>query len=294
MTPSPDNRPWLVTGAAGMLGRDLVALLERRGAAVVARDLPDFDISREEAVLHALAEIEPRTIVNCAAFTKVDDCEVEVALARRVNGEAVATLARGANRVGATLVQISSDYVFDGRSGRPYLEDDPPSPLSEYGRSKLLGEESARRADEHLVVRTSWLYGASGWNFIEALRKQVDGGKGELSVVDDQVGSPTATTDLAEAIADLVGAGARGTVHFTNSGSVSWFGFAREIARRLGWSVKIWPLSSEMLARPAKRPAFSVLDASRFASLTGRVPRPWTEPLGEYLERMPGPVPAGS
>lgn len=278
------NGTILVTGAGGMLGRDLVAAAKGRGWNVAAFTRAGLDVSDEAAVRCAVSEAHPTVIVNCAAFTRVDDCEIEEARARLVNGDSVAVLSRAANEVSALLVQVSTDFVFDGRSTVPYREDDETSPVSAYGRSKLLGEENARLSKEHLIVRTSWLYGLSGWNFIEALRKQIDAGKNELNVVDDQVGSPTSATDLADAILDLIAAGARGIVHFSNSGSVSWFGYAKEISRRLGWKAQVWPISSEMLARPARRPAHSVLDTSRYTGMTGRTPRLWTEPLAEYLD----------
>lgn len=281
------SAPWLVTGAAGMLGRDLVALAGALSIPVVAKSRAELDVADPDAVRAAVRAARPAVVVNCAAFTKVDDCEEEVATARRVNGEAVAHLAAAAAEAGALLVQVSTDFVFDGRKTEPYLEDDPVSPVSEYGRSKLLGEEAARACPAHLVVRTSWLYGTSGWNFIEALRKQVRAGKTELTVVDDQVGSPTSTVDLARALVALVEAGARGTVHFSNAGAVSWFGYAREIARLHGWNVQVWPISSEMLGRPAPRPAYSAMSTARFTALTGRSPRPWGEPLAEYVAQRP-------
>lgn len=281
------SAPWLVTGAAGMLGRDLVALAGALSIPVVAKSRAELDVADPDAVRAAVRAAKPAVVVNCAAFTKVDDCEEEVATARRINGEAVVHLAAAAAEAGALLVQVSTDFVFDGRKTEPYLEDDPVSPVSEYGRSKLLGEEAARACPAHLVVRTSWLYGTSGWNFIEALRKQVRAGKTELTVVDDQVGSPTSTVDLARALVALVEAGARGTVHFSNAGAVSWFGYAKEIARLHGWNVQVWPISSEMLNRPAPRPSFSAMSTDRFTALTGRSPRPWGEPLAEYVAQRP-------
>jgi dTDP-4-dehydrorhamnose reductase len=274
---------WLVTGAGGMLGQDLLAACARDGVAVMGLSKAELDVSVRDSVLATVREIRPAVIVNCAAFTKVDDCEARVDTARAVNGEAVAHLAEAADEVGALLVQVSTDFVFDGSLRRPLQEHDPVGPISEYGRSKLLGEENAGKAARHLVVRTSWLYGRGGWNFVEALRKQVAAGKKQLTVVEDQVGSPTATPDVADALLALVGSGALGTVHFANAGETSWFGYAQEIARLAGWGVEVSPISSAELSRPAPRPEYSVLDTARYEGLTGRHPRPWREPLAEYV-----------
>ena len=283
----------LVTGAGGMLGQDLLAACARQGVPVTGHAKGDLDVSDREAVFASVRAASPSVIVNCAAFTKVDDCESRRDHARSVNGEALAHLAEAADDAGALLVQVSTDFVFDGSLRRPLQEHDPVGPLSEYGRSKLLGEENAGRAKRHLVVRTSWLYGRGGWNFVEALRKQIDGGKKLLTVVDDQVGSPTATPDVAEALLALIDAGALGTVHFSNSGAVSWFGYAQEIARLAGWDVEVKPISSSELSRPAPRPEYSVLDTNRYAGLTGRTPRPWQQPLAEYVAATGAPAARG-
>jgi dTDP-4-dehydrorhamnose reductase len=270
-----------------MLGRDLLREGERRGIRMIGRDLPELDVTDDVALGAAIRGLSPEVVVNCAAFTKVDDCEKERDLARRVNGEAVANLAAAADEAGALLVQISTDFVFDGSLRRPLREDDPVGPISEYGRSKLLGEENARRAAEHLVIRTSWLFGVDGWNFVEAIRKQVRAGRSELTVVDDQVGSPTSTVDLSAAICDLVAAGARGVVHFSNAGEVSWRGFAEEIVRIDGKPVRVTPIDSATLGRPAPRPAWSVLDTGRFRELVGHPPRSWQSALADYARSKP-------
>ena len=192
------RRRVLVTGASGMLGSDLVFLLTAAGYDVLARPRADLDITDSGAVARALRELRPDVLVNCAAFTKVDDCETDPR-AFQVNAEAVANLADACGHVGAQLVQISTDFVFDGARQEPYREDDPVNPTSAYGRSKRAGEEEAMRLPGSLVVRASWLFGRSGWNFVEAILKQVETGKTRLSVVVDQVGRPTSTTDLSEA-----------------------------------------------------------------------------------------------
>jgi len=282
--PAPRRRRRvLVTGAAGMLGSDLGPALAASGHEVLARPRSDLDIADAKAVARAVRELSPDVVVNCAAFTKVDDCETD-SRAFEVNTRAVEHLADACGQGGVQLVQISTDFVFDGEKAAPYTEEDPVGPLSAYGRTKLGGEEAALRLPGSLVVRASWLFGRSGWNFIEAILKQVAGGRKELSVVTDQVGRPTATTDLSEAIVALLEAGAFGIYHFANRGEVSWNEFAREILWRAGiGDVSVEPTTSAALARPAKRPPYSVLDTGKYERLTGRPIRSFHEPLAEYL-----------
>ncbi len=283
------RRRVLVTGAAGMLGSDLGPVLAAAGHEVFARPKSDLDIADEKAVARALRELSPDVVVNCAAFTKVDDCETDPR-AFEINARAVGHLADSCGHVGAQLVQISTDFVFDGGKGAPYLEDDPVNPLSAYGRSKRAGEEAALRLPGSLVVRASWLFGRCGWNFVEAILKQVEGGKDRLSVVTDQVGRPTATTDLSEAIVALLETGASGIFHFANRGNVSWNEFAREILWLAGRAdVAVDPATSASLARPARRPPYSVLDTGKYERLTGRPIRVFREPLAEYLGRRARP-----
>ena len=228
--------------------------------------------------------LAPRYLVNCAAYTAVDDCETDEGSATAVNGTAVGHLAAACNAAGAVLVQLSTDYVFDGTGSRPYRESDPVAPTSAYGRSKLTGEHLAATADRHLIVRTAWLYGHGGRNFVEAIRRQIDGGATSLRVVADQVGSPTFCDDLASALLDLIGIGADGIVHAVNSGSTTWHGFADEIVRLLGADVAIEAVTTADYPRPAPRPAFSVLDTERLTTLIGRRLPPWQDALARYLE----------
>jgi dTDP-4-dehydrorhamnose reductase len=273
----------LVTGASGMLGSDVVPTLAGAGLDVFARPKSELDITNDAAIVRAFHEIRPEIVVNCAAFTKVDACETDPQ-AFEVNSEAVHRLADHCARQGARLVQISTDFVFDGQKQEPYAEDDAVAPLSAYGRSKREGEEAALGAPASLVVRSSWLFGRGGWNFIEAILKQVEGGKRRLTVVTDQRGRPTATTDLAEAILALLEAGATGIYHFANRGEVSWFEFTQAILMLADHAdVKVVPTDSSALDRPARRPAYSVLDTSKYESLTGRRVRHFGEPLVEYL-----------
>jgi dTDP-4-dehydrorhamnose reductase len=280
----PGERPRvLVTGASGMLGSDLSPTLAGAGYDVYPRPRAALDVTNESHVASAFSELDPHVVVNCAAFTRVDACETDPA-AWAVNVRGVGILARGCSRHGARLVQISTDFVFDGGKGEPYAEEDETAPLSVYGLTKRAGEEAALESPSALVVRASWLFGRSGWNFIEAILKQAEEGQRELSVVDDQRGKPTATTDLSEAIVALLAANATGIFHFANRGEVTWYEFAREILLLAGRNdVNVRPTSSVSLARPARRPGYSVLDTSKYEALTGRTIRHFREPLIEYV-----------
>ena len=283
------RRRVLVTGAAGMLGSDLSVCLSIAGWQVFPRPKSDLDIADEAAVRRAVREIRPDVVVNCAAFTKVDACETDPR-AFEVNARAVGFLASACGDLGAQLVQVSTDFVFDGLKRSPYVEDDPTSPLSAYGRSKRDGEEEALRLPSSLIVRASWLFGRSGWNFVEAILKQVEEGKPRLSVVADQVGRPTATPDLSEAIVALLDVGAAGVYHFANRGEASWHDFAREILWLSGrGDVPVDAVTSAQIARPAARPAYSVLDTGKYERLTGRRIRDFRDPLAEYIARRARP-----
>lgn len=271
----------LITGARGQLGRALVDLGRGQGWQLWAYDLPEFDLTDVGAVQEAVRTAQPEVIFNAAAFTAVDRAEEEPEAAFAVNARAVAVLANVADEVGALLVHLSTDYVFDGQNSRPYREDDPPNPLSVYGRSKLEGEKAAAKASKHLIVRTSWLFGR-GWNFVEAIRKQLSGGASELRVVADQFGRPTYAEDLAQALVQLVKAGAYGLFHVANTGETTWAGFAREIAAQLGFSVPVVDITTEDAGRPAPRPRYSVLDTTKFDSLCQPL-APWQEALARYL-----------
>ncbi len=271
---------WLITGAAGMVGCDLRHELESRGEEVVALAKSDLDITNGGDVARFVDDARPDVIVNCAAYTKVDLAETEESLANAINGSAVEFLAAAADRTGAHLVQISTDFVFDGSSSRPYDINDATAPLSVYGKSKLIGEHAAAK---HTIVRTSWLFGVHGPNFVEAIRNQIRKGTNPLRVVNDQRGRPTYTPHLARAIIRIANLGASGIVHYADDAECTWFDFAAAINEELGATVEIVPVTSDQFPRPAKRPAYSVLSTERYERLTGVKPESWREGLREYL-----------
>ncbi|MFA5027699.1 MAG: dTDP-4-dehydrorhamnose reductase [Candidatus Methylomirabilota bacterium] len=275
----------VITGANGQLGQELVPACGRLGE-VVGVDLPDWDLTRAESA-DRLASLRPDWVIHAAAATDVDRCEREPEWADRVNGQATAQVAEACRRAGSGLLYLSTDYVFDGAKGIPYLEEDPPAPRSAYGRSKLEGERIVRTAvPRWAIARTAWLYGAHGKNFVKTILQKCCGCEA-LRVVDDQVGSPTYAADLAAALARLVERDLTGIYHLTNGGSCSWFEFTREILRQSGQTrVAVEPITSERLARAAPRPAYSVL-ANRAWQAAGEPPlRPWPEALGEMLRRV--------
>jgi dTDP-4-dehydrorhamnose reductase len=271
-----------VTGSRGQLGRALERAAASGGHDFVGYDLPELDITDAGAARAAVRSARPDAVINCAAFTAVDAAESEEAKALAVNGTAVGHLAAAADEIGAVLVQISTDYVFDGTAEIPYREDAPVNPLSAYGRTKLAGERAAAAARRSLVVRTAWLFG-EGANFVGAVRRQLDAGVEELRVVADQVGCPTYAVDLAGAILRLLTAGTLGVIHAVNAGSATWSEFAREIVRRLGSAARVLPISTAEANRAAQRPARSLLDTSQLRRILGADLPPWQDALQRYL-----------
>jgi len=275
---------WLITGAAGMVGSDLHHALAMRGEDVVALSKSDLDITSSRCVQKAVADERPDIIVNCAGYTRVDTAESNEAVANAINGSAVELLAEAANQGNARLIHISTDFVFDGRKREPYEINDPTSPLSAYGRSKLLGEIAASHAERYTVIRTSWLFGHSGPNFVEAIRNQIRKGTNPLRVVNDQRGRPTYTPHLAEAIIRIANADANGVLHYADEPECTWFDFACAIVAELGGGVRVDPVATADFPRPATRPAYSVLSTERYERITGVRPESWREGLREYLE----------
>lgn len=276
----------MVLGAQGMLGKDLVPILSRRHE-VVGKDIQDFDITDEKQADREIAKFKPAVVINAAAYTNVDGCESQQDLAFAVNAEGAQNVARACSRSSAAMIQLSTDYVFDGRSLIPYGEDAQPNPISIYGKSKHQGERYIQEILENfLIIRTAWLYGRHGKNFVDTILN-LSSQPGPLKVVNDQKGSPTFTKDLSRALESIVEKQPRGVLHVTNSGSCSWYEFAQnilEIGVPEHSRKKIIPISSGELNRPAPRPANSVLDCNRFEELTGDRMRPWQTALKEYLD----------
>lgn len=284
MTP----RRWLVIGAGGMLSTDLCSELHARGEEVVAYAHADLDIVDQPAVDAAVRNTKPAIIVNCAAYTQVDAAEDHEAIANAVNGSAVDFLAVAANSVEALLVHISTDFVFGGTRRKPWEINDPANPLSVYGSSKLLGEFAAKHAQKHVIVRTSWLFGVHGPNFVEAIRNQIRKGVSPLRVVDDQHGRPTYTPHMAHAIIRLArlaqdSPDARGLFHYADQDACTWYEFAKAIVEEIGAATEVRPVSTGEFPRPAKRPAYSVLSTERYERVTGVKPESWREGLRDYL-----------
>jgi dTDP-4-dehydrorhamnose reductase len=269
----------LVTGAAGMLGRDLVDHLSGRHE-VTAVDL-DVDVTDPAAVGACVAACRPGAVFHLAAWTDVDGAEDHEAEAAAVNGDGAGHVAAAAAAAGAALVLPSTDYVFDGRKGAPYAEDDPTGPLGAYGRTKLAGERAAlaRHPGGTRVARTAWLYGAAGRNFIDTMRR-LGAERDEVDVVDDQTGSPTWTRDLAPALEALLGQ-PPGVYHTAGGGEVTWAGLARAVFEETGSPCRVRPVTTEALGRPAPRPRYSALAATRPGA--PRL-RDWREALADYLE----------
>jgi dTDP-4-dehydrorhamnose reductase len=275
----------LVVGAAGMLGTDLVRVLGERGHEVAGADRDTVDITQPAAAAAAVRGYD--VVVNCAAYTAVDDAETHEAAAFAVNAVGPANLARGCAASGARLVQISTDYVFDGAASTPYPASAPVDPRSAYGRTKAAGEWAVQAAGaDALVVRTAWLYGAHGGCFPKTIAR-VARERGAVDVVQDQVGQPTWTVDLAGLVVDLVEAGApAGTYHGTSSGSTSWYEFARAAVAAAGLDpLTVQPTTSEAFVRPAPRPAFSVLDHAS-------VQAAGVAPIGDWRERWEAAAPS--
>ena len=279
----------LVTGANGQLGTELVDLYAGRdGDEVLGVDLPNVDITDPESVAAAFASFPPDVVINCAAWTAVDAAEENEDAAFVVNADGPRVLAHASRDAGAWLVQISTDYVFSGDATSPYAEDAEPDPRSAYGRTKLAGERAVQQElpDAHYIVRTAWLYGHEGSNFVKTMLR-LEAAHDTVDVVDDQVGQPTYAADLAAQIAALVDVRpAAGIFHGTNSGTVSWNGFTREIFRLMGADPeRVRAVTSEQFVRPAPRPAYSVLGHARWADI-GLVPmRDWRSAIAEAIER---------
>jgi dTDP-4-dehydrorhamnose reductase len=277
---------YLVTGAGGQLGRAVVDAAARRGTTAVAAGHADLAVEDEAAVYAWLRRERPDAVIHCGAWTDVDGCERDPARARRANTEGTAHVAHACAEQGARLVYVSTDFVFDGKKRTPYQPHDPPAPLSEYGRSKLGGERAVLEGERagFYVVRTGWVFGPGGKNFPRAILQRARSGQ-PLSVVDDQVGGPTMTRDLAEALLDLPGLDApAGIYHAANQGQCSWHRFAQQILAAAGLgAIEVAAMRSADLDRPAQRPSYSVLDCARLTAVRGRPLPHYEDALRRYL-----------
>jgi dTDP-4-dehydrorhamnose reductase len=277
----------LITGGGGMLAKAIVASLRSRGTEPTAPNRAALDISSFADVMQTIERVDPTLIINCAAHTKVDLCEEQEELANQINGSAVGVLAAAAKDVGAKFVHFSTDFVFNGTCRRPWREDDPTDPLSAYGRSKLLGERliQSEGGSNWLILRTAWLYGPGGPCFPMTMINAACAGK-PLKVVDDQIGSPTFTHDLAEATLNLIGADATGMYHVVNAGQTNWHDFTAAILEDFGLKTDLSPTTSAEWKRQrpnsAIRPAYSVLDTSKYMQITGKQTRDWRQALAAY------------
>ena len=272
----------LVTGAGGMLGRAVVDCATRLGHDVRAASRAELDITDAEATRQALLALRPRAVINCAAYTDVDGAESDWQGAERVNAGGAGHVAAAAAEVGARIVHVSTDYVFDGSKREPWVESDPVAPLGVYGETKRAGELAVAAANPaHAIVRSAWLFGAGGKNFVDTMLS-LAATREELAVVTDQVGCPTWTGHLAGALVELAERpDETGVHHIAGAGSCSWNEFALEIFERAGIECRVLPATSEQFVRPAKRPAYSVLGTERRDPLT--LP-PWQHGLAAYLE----------
>lgn len=274
----------LVTGGAGQLAQAIRLIWTEHE--LVIPDEAALDLSRRESIQQMVAEVRPEVVVNCAAFTQVDRCESEADLAHLINATAVGWLAEACDAVGARLVQISTDYVFDGTGTRPYREDDPTNPVSVYGRTKLEGERQAARSRKHLIARTSWLYDAWGKNFLNTMLNAAAQGRA-LRVVDDQCGAPTTCRALARQLKVAVEQDWQGLVHTTCQGETTWHGFAKAIFETKGIQADLSACATVEYPTPAQRPRYSVLSGAYRSQLGPDLMPDWRAGLLEVINDGP-------
>ena len=276
----------LVTGYAGQLGWDTVHLLQARGIECRGVDMQDFDLTDGEAVKAYVQSYHPTAIVHCAAYTNVDKAESQPEICAAVNGMGTVNVVRAAISVGAKVVFISTDYVFPGTGDQPYKIDDPYGPQNVYGMSKVQGEDAVRSLmTRYFILRTSWVFGKNGHNFVRTMLR-LGAEKKEIRVVNDQIGSPTYTQDLARVICDMINTEKYGIYHVRNEGFLSWYDFAKMIMEKAGLPCRVIPVPSSEYPTPAKRPLNSRLDGSKLAE-SGFTPMPTVEnALDRYLEEI--------
>ena len=276
----------LITGAKGQLGSELCRVLGYE--TIIPKDLPDFDLSQQD-IEEDILSTSPDLIIHAGAYTDVDGAEREPTRAMAVNADGTARVAKAASRLGARLLYISTDYVFDGVRREPYCEQDSPHPINRYGLSKWKGEQAVLASGVNaLIIRTAWLFGVAGKNFVKSIMRAAQH-EPILKVVDDQCGCPTYAEDLAAAVASLAVKDVEGVIHVTNRGQCTWFEFAQAIVRELGFCCSVMPITTEQAGRLARRPSYSVLSSDRLASL-GLVLPEWSQALARFAKSAPMPL----
>ncbi len=276
----------LVTGVKGQLGHDVMNELAKRGYEGIGVDVEEMDITDREAVERVMREVHPDKVVHCAAWTAVDDAEDKEELCRKVNALGTENIARMCRELSAPMIYLSTDYVFDGEGTRPWEPDDERHPLNVYGQTKYEGELAVEKyLDAYFIVRIAWVFGVNGKNFIKTMLRLSET-HDTLTVVDDQVGSPTYTYDLARLLVDMLETEKYGRYHATNEGLCSWYEFAKEIFRQAGREVKVLPVSSEEYPAKAKRPHNSRMNKEKLKEM-GFTPLPsWEDALSRYLKEI--------
>ncbi|SDS95059.1 dTDP-4-dehydrorhamnose reductase [Paenibacillaceae bacterium GAS479] len=276
----------LVTGANGQLGRELTLWKPVQGLEIVGMSKQELDITSLEQCRAAVAVVKPDVVIHCAAYTAVDQAESDIEGAYRVNASGTRNVVIATREIGAKLIFLSTDYVFDGNGSKPYQEYDATNPQTVYGKSKLAGEQLVQSLhDRWFIVRTSWVYGAHGANFVRTMMK-LGTERDSLSVVHDQVGSPTYTKDLAAFLLELAATEAYGIYHASNSGICTWYEFAQAIFKIADLDVKLLPCTSSEFKRPANRPSFSVME-NRWIQLEGLTPLPcWEQSLKDFIVKL--------
>ncbi len=275
----------LVTGVKGQLGHDVVNELKKRGHTAIGVDIDEMDITDAASVEHVIKEAAPDAVIHCAAYTAVDAAEDNEDLCRRVNAGGTANIAQVCGELNCKLMYISTDYVFSGQGTRPWEPDDERQPLNVYGQTKYEGELAVERLEKYFIVRIAWVFGVNGKNFIKTMLN-LGKTRDTLTVVCDQIGSPTYTYDLARLLVDMIGTDRYGRYHATNEGLCSWHEFAVEIFRQAGMNVNVIPVTSDQYPAKAKRPANSRMDKSKLdASGFERLPS-WQDALGRYLREL--------
>lgn len=274
----------LVTGATGQLGTEMVNMIE--GHEVIGVGKKDMDITHIDKTMAFIKNLKPHVVIHCGAYTRVDDAETNVDYCYRVNTAGTMTIASACYECGAKMVYISTDYVFDGKKGTPYTEFDRANPLNVYGKSKLEGENILKEIlPRHFIIRTAWLYGLNGNNFVKTMLR-LSKEKDLIKVVDDQRGTPTSTVDLARGILALIMTDNYGTYHGTCKGDATWFEFTKKIYSLMSIKNEVLPITSEELSRPAIRPKYSVLRNYMYELTIGDSFRDWEDSLREYLKKL--------